>query len=56
MLADLLVPSLTSVVQTVFLDVLLYVSRAAQGATLRTAVRGLVCVNAFMSSKAALVG
>ncbi len=56
MLAFLLVPSLASVVQTVFLDMLLYVRRTTQGTTLRTAVRGLVRVNAFVSSVAALVG
>lgn len=56
MLAYLLVPGLASVVQTVFLDVLLYVCRATQGATLRTAVRGLVSVDALVSSEAALVG
>lgn len=56
LLSYLLVPSLASVVQTVFLDMFLYVRRATQGATLRTAVRGLVCVDAFMSSEAAFVG
>lgn len=56
MLAYLLVPSLASVVQTVFFDVLLYVRRPTQGATLGTAVRGLVSMDAFMSSEAALVG
>lgn len=56
LLSYLLVPSLASVVQTVFLDMLLYVRGATQGTTLRTAVRGLVCVDAFMSSKAAFVG
>lgn len=56
MLAYLLVPSLASVVQTVFLDMLLYVCRTTQGPTLRTAVRRLVCVNAFVSSEATLVG
>lgn len=56
MFAYLLVPSLASVVQTVFHDMLLYVCRATQGATLGTAVRGLVCVNALVSSEAALVG
>lgn len=53
---DLLVPSLPGVVQAVFLDVLLDVCRAAQGSAFRTAVRGLVGMNAFMSSEAALVG
>ena len=56
MYAYLLVPSLASMVQTVFPDVLLYVCRTTQGATLGTAVRGLVCVDAFMSSEAAFVG
>lgn len=55
MLAYLLVPGLTSVMQAIFLDMLLYICRAAQGATLRTAVRGLVCMNAFMSFEAALI-
>lgn len=43
-LVNLLVPRLACVVQTVFLDVLLDVSRAAQAATLRTTVRRLVCM------------
>lgn len=55
-LADLLVPSLASVVQTVLLDVLLYVCRATQSAALRAAVRGLVRVKTFVSAEAALVG
>lgn len=55
MLAYLLVPSLASVMQTVFLDMLLYVCRTTQGTTLRTAVRGLVCVNPLVSSEAAFV-
>lgn len=55
-LNNLLVPSLAGIMQTVLLDVLLYVRRTTQGATLRTAVRGLVCVDAIVSFEAALVG
>lgn len=56
MLGHLLVPSLACIVQTVFLDMLLYVCRTTQGTTLGTAVWGLVCMNALVSSEAALVG
>lgn len=41
-----LVPSLASIVQAVFPDVLLDVCRTTQGTTLRAAVRGLMCMNA----------
>lgn len=52
----LLVPSLAGIMQTVLLDVLLYVCRTTQGATLRTAVWGLVCMDSIVSFEAALVG
>lgn len=53
---DLLVPGLAGVVQAVLLDVLLDVRRAAQGPAFRAAVGGLVGVDAFVGSEAALVG
>lgn len=53
--ACLLVPSFSCIVQTVFLDVLLDVCGATQGAALGTTVRRLVCVDALVSSEAALV-
>lgn len=51
-----LVPSLARVVQTVFLDVLLQVGRTTWCTALRTAVRWLVSVDAFVGSETALVG
>lgn len=51
-----LVPSFARIVQAVLLDVLLHVGGATRCTALRTAVRGLVRVDALVGSEAALVG